>query len=361
MNILIDENMPYAAKLFSKFGNVTAKMGRTLTAEDLIGVDALMIRSVTKVNHALIKNANRLRFVGTATTGTDHVDINVLTERGIYFTAAPGCNKVGVAEYVISALLVLSQQHHFLLTDRKIGIIGAGQIGSYLSDCLNALNVPYLLSDPFKEEEHDPRQFNSLETLLAECDVITLHTPITRTGEHPTYHLISQQELVALKPNTILINAARGPVINNRALKTALQNSQLTAVLDVFEFEPEVDLELLPLLAFATPHIAGYGLEGKVRGTAMIYNSYCEFLGNFDERIEASSLLPVAPIPRVSLNQQWNTVDLMALCRRVYDIRRDDSDFRCAMANVREQRTSFDRLRKNYWSRREYSEITTAD
>ncbi|PMN88957.1 4-phosphoerythronate dehydrogenase [Enterovibrio norvegicus] len=360
MNILIDENMPYAAELFSKLGTVTAKAGRTLTADDLIDIDALMIRSVTKVDEALLEKANRLRFVGTATAGTDHVDANLLADRGIYFTAAPGCNKVGVAEYVISALLVLSQQQDFTLTDRKVGIVGAGQVGSYLSNCLAALNIPYILCDPLKQAEGDTRQFHSLQTLLAECDVITTHTPITRNGEHPTHHLIGEKELASLKPNSILINAARGPVVDNDALKAALKADKLTAVLDVFEFEPEVDLELLPLLAFATPHVAGYGLEGKARGTTMIYNAYCEFLGNQEERVEASSLLPVAPIPHVSLSKKWDAADLMALCQLVYDIRRDDSDFRRAMADVAEQRTSFDRLRKNYWDRREYSAITVA-
>ncbi|MEZ8143403.1 4-phosphoerythronate dehydrogenase [Enterovibrio norvegicus FF-454] len=360
MNILIDENMPYAAALFSKLGTVTAKAGRTLTADDLVDVDALMIRSVTKVDEDLLAKANRLKFVGTATAGTDHVDAALLASRGIHFTAAPGCNKVGVAEYVISALLVLSQQHGFTLTDRKVGIIGAGQVGSYLSKCLSALNIEHLLCDPIKEAEGDERAFHSLQTLLTECDVITTHTPITRAGKYPTHHLIGEKELAALKPNSILINAARGPVVDNAALKSALKAEKLTAVLDVFEFEPEVDLELLPLLAFATPHIAGYGLEGKARGTTMIYNAYCDFLGNSEEHVAASSLLPIAPIPHVALSQPWNSADLMALCQLIYDIRRDDAEFRREMADVAQQRISFDRLRKNYWDRREYSAITVA-
>lgn len=360
MNILIDENMPYAAELFGKLGTVTAKAGRTLTADDLVDIDALMIRSVTKVNEDLLEKANRLKFVGTATAGTDHVDAALLAERGIYFTAAPGCNKVGVAEYVISALLVLGQQQGFSITDRKVGIVGAGQVGSYLSKCLSALNIPHLLCDPLKEAEGDTREFHALETLLDECDVLTMHTPLTKSGEHATHHLIGERELAALKPGAILINAARGPVVDNTALKAALKQQELTAVLDVFEFKPEVDLALLPLLAFATPHIAGYGLEGKARGTTMIYNSYCEFLGNQEERVEAASLLPVAPIPHVSLCKPWDESDLMALCQLIYDIRRDDAEFRREMADEAAQRATFDRLRKNYWDRREYSAITVA-
>ncbi|WP_150138011.1 4-phosphoerythronate dehydrogenase [Candidatus Enterovibrio escicola] len=360
MNILIDENMPYAAELFSKFGTVTRKSGRTLMTEDLVDVDALMIRSVTKVDEALLKKAPRLRFVGTATSGTDHLNTNLLAERGIHWTAAPGCNKASVAEYVISSLLVLSQQQDFNLTDRKVGIVGAGQVGSYLSTCLVALNIPYLLCDPIKRREGDMREFHSLQTLLSECDVITLHIPITTSGAFPTYHLISQKELTALKADAILINTARGSVVDNYALKVALLEKTLMVVLDVFESEPEIDLELLPLLAFATPHIAGHSLEGKARGITMIYNAYCDFLGHAEEHINTISLLPLAPISKVILSKEWNMADLMVLCQLVYDIRRDDSKFRRAMTDVRVQCIGFDHLRKNYWERREYSAITVA-
>ena len=150
MKILIDENMPYAAELFSELGEVVAKSGRTLTADDLIDVDALMIRSVTKVNAELISKAKKLKFVGTATAGMDHVDQAFLKEKGIFFTAAPGCNKVGVAEYVLSCVMVLAQQHGFSIFDKTFGIVGAGQVGSYLAKCLDALAIPYLLNDPIK-------------------------------------------------------------------------------------------------------------------------------------------------------------------------------------------------------------------
>lgn len=363
MKILIDENMPYAAQLFGKLGVLTLKAGRTLGCDDLIDIDALMIRSVTTVDKALLEKANKLKFVGTATAGTDHVDLDLLAARGIFFSSAPGCNKVGVAEYVISALLALSQQQGFSLSSRKVGIVGVGQVGRYLSQCLSALNVEHLLCDPFKKQVADQADANSfypLETLLQECDVITLHTPITKTGEHATYHLIGEREFNLLKPSTIFINAARGAVVDNQALKNAITTKKIYAILDVFESEPEVDLALLPLLTFATPHIAGYGLEGKARGTTMIYNAYCEFLANNEPRVDAALLLPVAPISRVKLSQPWDQSSLTSLCQLVYDIRRDDSDFRRNMNDVRTQRTSFDQLRKNYWDRREYSAIRVA-
>lgn len=369
MKILIDENMPYAEALFSQLGEVISKPGRTMTAEDLQDVDALMIRSVTKVNEALLTKANKLKFVGTATAGQDHVDEAMLAAKGITFTAAPGCNKVGVAEYVLSSLMVLGQQQGFSIFDNKVGIIGAGNVGSYLAQCLDALGIPYLLNDPLKEQQGDSRPFHTLEDICSQCDVITMHTPITRDGEHPTYHLVDEAFIADLKPGAILINAARGPVVDNQALKRALQLSQsgegktLTAVLDVFEHEPQVDLELLPLLAFATPHVAGYGLEGKARGTTMVYNSFCQFLG-LDKEVSASSLLPVAPVPQVTLSGKWDEPTLFSLTQLVYDVRRDDGLFRREMSQTEEgspeMASAFDRMRKNYWDRREYSAITVA-
>ncbi|MEF1229627.1 4-phosphoerythronate dehydrogenase, partial [Vibrio fortis] len=186
MKILIDENMPYAEDLFSQLGEVILKSGRTLTADDLVDVDALMIRSVTKVNESLISKANKLKFVGTATAGMDHVDQDLMKERGIYFTAAPGCNKVGVAEYVFSSMMVLAQQQGFSVFDKTVGIIGCGQVGSYLARCLEGIGIKVLLNDPLKQQEGDAREFTELETLLEQADIITTHTPITKTGDYPT-------------------------------------------------------------------------------------------------------------------------------------------------------------------------------
>ncbi|MCG3721545.1 4-phosphoerythronate dehydrogenase [Vibrio cincinnatiensis] len=353
MKILIDENMPYAESLFGQLGEVILKPGRTLTADDLIDIDALMIRSVTKVDERLLAKANRLTFVGTATAGTDHVDQALLAERGIFFTAAPGCNKVGVAEYVFSVLMVLAQQQGFSVLDKTVGIIGAGQVGSYLAECLTGLGIKVLLNDPPKQAQGDSREFTELSILLDNADVITLHTPITRDGEWPTHHLINESVLQRLRGDQILINAARGPVVDNEALKARLQQQDgFTAALDVFEFEPQVDLLLLPLLAFATPHVAGYGLEGKARGTTMVFNRYSEFLGQACWA-NPSSLLPVAPIPEVTLNRRWDEATLLNLTQLVYDVRRDDAQFRREI----QQPGAFDQMRKQYWDRREYSAI----
>ncbi|MCJ2375489.1 4-phosphoerythronate dehydrogenase [Vibrio sp. ZSDZ34] len=353
MKIIVDEAMPYAVDLFGQLGEVIAKPGRELTADDLIDVDALMIRSITKVNESLLEKANALKFIGTATAGMDHVDQDVLKQRGVFFTAAPGCNKVGVAEYVISSLMVMAQQQGFSIFDKTVGIVGCGQVGSYLQKCLQGIGIQVLLNDPLKKLQGDERLFTDLDTLLEQSDVVTLHTPITRNGEFPTHHLINDVRLAKFRPDQILINAARGAVVDNNALKQRLlKQDGFTAVLDVFEFEPVVDFDLLPLLTFATPHIAGYGLEGKARGTTMIFNSYCEFLG-LTKRADPDDLLPTAPIPELTLNREWDEATLHSMTQIIYDVRKDDAIFRREVY----RENGFDKMRKNYWDRREYGAV----
>lgn len=353
MKILIDEAMPYAEALFSQLGEVTTKPGRAIQADDLHDIDALMIRSVTKVNQHLLSKANKLKFVGTATAGMDHVDQALLEDKGIFFTAAPGCNKVGVAEYVISVLMVLAQQKGFSIFDKCVGIVGAGQVGSYLAKCLEGIGINVLLCDPPKQREGDVRKFVELDTLISKSDVVTLHTPITREGDYPTHHLINHAILQNMRSDQILINAARGPVVDSEALKQRLKkNDGFSASLDVFEFEPEVDAELVSYLDFATPHIAGYGLEGKARGTTMIYNFYCDYLG-LTAKADANELLPIAPLPEVHLEREWNEETLHNLIQLIYDVRRDDAIFRRKIG----PKGAFDEMRKNYWDRREYSAI----
>jgi erythronate-4-phosphate dehydrogenase len=354
MRIVIDENMPYAQALFSQLGEVIALPGRTISAEDLVDVDGLMIRSVTKVNQELISKANKLKFVGTATAGKDHVDEALLADKGIHFTAAPGCNKVGVAEYVLSCLMVLTQEQGTDLFEKTVGIIGVGQVGSYLAKCLQGLGIKVLLSDPPLERAADPRVFTPLDELLTQADVITLHTPMTKVGEDATYHLMNRNRLEALRGDQILINAARGPIVDNQALKQRLQRLDgFCAILDVFEFEPKVDEELLPLLRFATPHVAGYGLEGKARGTTMIFNSFCTFIGA-EQRADFAKLLPIAPIPKLRLTSQLDQATLHTMTQMVYDVRQDDATFRRKIG----PQGAFDAMRKNYWDRREYSAVT---
>ncbi|KEY91224.1 erythronate-4-phosphate dehydrogenase [Candidatus Photodesmus blepharus] len=354
MQILIDKEIPYSTQLFSHLGRLILKSGRELISDDLIGVEALIIRSVTKVDRRLLEKANRLRFVGTVTAGVDHVDQGLLKERGIFFIAAFGYNRISVAEYVLSVLMVLVQQEGCSISDKIVGIIGAGQIGSYLALLLKSISVEVLINDPLKQDEGDMREFTALDVLLKKADVITLHTPITRHGKYPTYHLINEQILDSFRSDQILINAARGGIVNNVALKKRLlKGDGFTAVLDVFEFEPEIDMELLPLLKFASPHIAGYSLEGSTRGIMMIFDDFCNFFQKKNQ-LKTNELFSFSLAKKVLLCETWDEAILHDLTQLIYNVHRSDGLFRREV----HKSSLFDKIRRKYRNKREYSAIT---
>ncbi|MCF1429245.1 MAG: 4-phosphoerythronate dehydrogenase [Shewanella sp.] len=354
MNIIADENMPYVAQIFAPLGNVTLVNGRQLTAEQLVDADVLLVRSVTKVNAQLMPAGHRLKFIGSATIGTDHLDTAWLEAQGIPFANTPGCNAIAVGEYAFIAMLELAAMTGCVLKNKKVGIVGAGNTGSALARCLAAYGAETLLCDPLLEAAGDSRTFHSLEILLAECDVISLHVPLTRTGEHATWYLLDEDKLSSLKPGAWLLNCCRGEVIDNRALiRVKQQRPDLRVVLDVWEGEPNPMAQLVPLVDIATPHIAGYSLEGRARGTLMLYQAIAKLLGMNDGPALAS-LLPAADFDRLSFGRELDENALRHLCRLVYDLRDDDKLFRANFA--REGR--FDQLRKNHTHRREFSALT---
>lgn len=245
MKILVDENMPYARDLFSRLGEVTAVPGRPIPVAQLADADALMVRSVTKVNESLLAG-KPIKFVGTATAGTDHVDEAWLKQAGIGFSAAPGCNAIAVVEYVFSSLLMLAERDGFSLYDRTVGIVGVGNVGRRLQARLEALGIKTLLCDPPRADRGDEGDFRSLDELVQRADILTFHTPLFKDGPYKTLHLADEKLIRSLKPGAILINACRGAVVDNTALLTCLNEGQkLSVVLDVWEGEPELNVELL--------------------------------------------------------------------------------------------------------------------
>lgn len=352
MKILVDENMPYARELFSRTGNVVAVPGRPVPQAELNDADGLMVRSVTKVNAELL-SGKPVKFVGTATAGTDHIDEAFLQEQGITFSAAPGCNAIAVVEYVFSALLLLAERDGFLLQDRTVGIVGVGNVGRRLQARLAALGIRTLLCDPPRADRGDEGDFLPLSTLVNEADILTFHTPLFKQGEYKTLHLADEALLMVLKPGTILINACRGPVVDNAALLKVLEKRRdLSVVLDVWEPEPELSLPLLEKVDIATAHIAGYTLEGKARGTTQVYEAWTTFLGK-PEHIALDTLLPTPEFASVTLHGKLDQSTLKRLVHLVYDVRRDDALLRKVAAVAGE----FDRLRKHYQERREWSSL----
>ena len=352
MQIIIDENMPFASELFADLGDVIRLPGRKMSAEQVANADVLLVRSVTRVNEALLAKNSKLKFVGTATIGTDHVDQAYLAQRGIRFASAPGCNKISVAEYVISALLVLAERHQLSLAGMTLGIIGAGNTGSALAAKASELGMLVCLCDPLLAKAGDPRPFVDYELALS-CDVVSFHVPLTREGPCPTYHLLDAKHIAALPDGQLLINASRGEVWDNLALLLRQQSGQpLHLVMDVWEQEPDILQELIPHTEIATQHIAGYSLEGKLMGTYMLYQAYCDFAGLAVSK-QWQSLLPKAPVQRVEVQNEYSPELFKQLAHLVYDVRRDDARFRHGYTGAE----SFDLMRKRYPERREWSSL----
>jgi erythronate-4-phosphate dehydrogenase len=353
MLIVADENIPLLDEFFAGFGEIRRLPGRGIDAAAVAAADLLLVRSVTHVDRALLEGS-AVKFVGTCTIGTDHLDLDYFQQAGIAWASAPGCNARGVVDYVLGSLLVLAEQQGVDLAGRTYGVVGAGQVGSRLLKVLRGLGWRVLVCDPPRQAA-EGGDFVSLQQVLAECDVISLHTPLERLGEHPTHHLFDAARLAALMPGSWLINASRGAVVDNRALRELLaQRSDLQVVLDVWEGEPQADVELAALCRIATPHIAGYSLDGKLRGTAQIYQALCQHLG-VAPSIELAQLMPAPWLSALTLDASADPAwALASICRAVYDPRRDDADFRRSLqGDTASRRAAFDGLRKHYPMRRE--------
>ncbi|MHA7808873.1 MAG: 4-phosphoerythronate dehydrogenase PdxB [Marinobacter adhaerens] len=359
MLIVADENIPLLDSFFGDIGEIRRVSGRSMSNEDVRDADIVLVRSVTRVNRELLEGS-RVRFVGTTTIGTDHVDLDWLKAAGIRFSAAPGCNANSVAEYVLSVLSLHAERRGLAdWSQLSVGIVGVGNVGGELAHKLERLGFDVRLCDPPRaDREEDDQEFVSLEEAM-KCDVVSLHTPLTREGDHPTLHMIGHPELEALGANQLLINAGRGEVIDSSALLTRLdQGNAPTVALDVWEQEPRIHPELVDRVWLATPHIAGYSLEGKVQGTEMIYQSLSQFLG-LPVRKKAGQFLPEPALSKISFTSSADEEDAIRIALRAcYDPRPDDARLRNAMTgSVEERGAAFDRLRRDYPVRRECSSL----
>jgi erythronate-4-phosphate dehydrogenase len=348
MRIVADPNIPFIQEAFGPLGEVRLVPGREITAGAVRDADALLVRSVTPVNAALL-NGSPVKFVATATIGTDHIDQTYLSAMGIGFASAQGSNANSVAEYVVAAMLEMARRRKFRLRDKTLGVIGVGHVGSRVVRNAEALGVRVLANDPPRARGKKGSLFVPLERLLAEADIITLHVPLTREGADTTFHLFDKDRLGLLKNRQpILINTSRGEVVDNPALLKAIDGEWLGGVvLDVWENEPKISPELLEVVDLATPHIAGYSFDGKANGTQMIYTALCDFSG-----IKATwePALPAPIDPRIELTVSSGEDDeevLRRVARRLYDITADDTALR---KNI----LTFDKLRADYPVRREF-------
>jgi len=355
MKIIADENIPAVAQAFGTLGEVTLLPGRNLKARDVCTADVLLVRSVTRVGGELLEGS-RVRFVGSATIGFDHVDRDYLQSRAIGFATAPGSNATSAAEYVVSALLALGEREGFSLARRTVGIVGCGNVGSRVRDRLAALGCDCLVNDPPLRERGGHDEFVDLDDIL-QADIISVHVPLEKTGRHPTWHLFDETVLRRMKPDTVLINTSRGAVVDNAALDALLaRRRDLRVVLDVWEGEPAIEMRLLEKVALGTAHIAGYSLDGKLRGTEMIYRAACDFLGRAPHW-DATTVLPAAnPLDLRGLPGGDDLERVRTAVFHAYDIRMDDERLRGLLRLPPAERPAgFDRLRKEYPIRREFA------
>jgi erythronate-4-phosphate dehydrogenase len=280
VRIVADQNIPCVADAFADLGDVTLISGREIGPRDLVDCQCLITRTVTRVDAALLAHS-AVEFVGSATIGTDHIDLDYLRAAGIGYSNAAGCNAEAAAEYVASGLFAMALTRGFDPLQLRAGIVGFGNVGSRLHAKLNTLGIACQLCDPpLQQSGRSAQSFVTLDRLLRECNFISLHVPLTRDGDHPTYHLLDARRLRDLGAGCVLVNAARGEVVDNLALLELLrQRDDLCVFLDTWENEPLPARDLLRRVELATPHIAGYSVEGRLRGTQMVLDAACAHFG----------------------------------------------------------------------------------
>ena len=362
MKIVADEAVPFVSRLFSSLGEVELFDGRDIAAASIKDADCLVVRSVTPVDRKLLAGS-RIKCVASATSGADHVDLDYLHARDIPLFDAKGCNATAVAEYVLSCLFVLSDQYGLGLEDKTVGIIGCGNVGSRLRRFLQVIGpgigMTTRVYDPLIKDENNLPVFQELDEVLS-ADIITLHVPLTTAGKYPTAQMVDRDFLSKLKEDAILINTARGGIVNEQDLiRFAGRNQASRLVLDVWDDEPHINYELFESATLATPHIAGYSLDAKMNATRVVYEQVCG-LFNSPAQVDPAVFPPTGTteLKITGFDCDIEAIQMAALAS--YDVRSDCA----ALKGIKEvgadkQAAFFDSLRADYLSghpyRREFS------
>jgi erythronate-4-phosphate dehydrogenase len=354
IKIIADDKIPFLKGVLEPYANIEYYPGKDITKEKIIDADALIVRTRTKCNKDLL-SGTKIKIVTTATIGTDHIDINYCEKNNIKWLNAPGCNSTSVMQYVTAALLTLAEMGDFYLDNKTIGIVGVGNVGSKIQRIAELLGMKVLLNDPPRERKEGGNQFCSLRELINESDIITFHVPLNKSGLDQTYHLADEKFFSQLEKKPIIINSSRGEVIKTSALKNAINNGKISkTVLDVWENEPKIDLELLELVDFGTPHIAGYSLEGKANGTSVCVNAVNEFFKLGLKRNWYPKEIPFPEIGNSIEIECKNKTDqyiIKEAVLRAYNILEDDE-------RLRKSPDTFEKQRGDYPIRREFNNYT---
>ena len=353
MKIVCDNKIPFLKGAFEPYADVVYLPGASISPDDVRDADALITRTRTKCNEQLLKGS-RVRIIATATIGFDHIDTKWCRDNGIGWTNAPGCNSWSVQQYIGSLLATMAKELNFKCSDRTVGIVGVGNVGKKVASIASALGFKVKLNDPPRARKEGNDGFVSLDEIVGSCDIITCHVPLQRDGEDRTFHLFDDMRLSSMRKEQILINSSRGEVVDNQALKSALKRGSIAAAaLDVWENEPDIDLELLDMLFTGTPHIAGYSLDGKANGTWMSVQAVARALDLPCKEWRVSTI----PLPEqdVSFTLDAYGKDCSQIVSEAilytYQIRRDD-------CNLRNSPSSFEKQRADYPIRREFPAYT---
>lgn len=356
MLIVADSKIPYLKGVLEPCADVRHLDPREITPETVRDADALIIRTRTKCDAALLEHS-RVSVIATATIGIDHIDLDWCGKRGIVCRNAAGCNAASVAQYMTSALLRVSLRHNVDLRGKSLGVVGCGHVGSKVAAAAYALGMNVLVNDPPRARREGPSGFVTLETIQNEADFVTFHVPLTQAGPDRTEHLADETFFRGLRKKPFFFNTSRGDIVDEPALKKAIIEGQISgAVLDVWHNEPEIDRELLSLVDFATPHIAGYSADGKANGTAMAVEVVAQGLHILEpdviQQVRADILakVPAPKNPVVTLDPA-SPHPLADAVLASYDVADDDAALRAAPEN-------FEALRGSYRVRREFPTYT---
>ncbi len=357
MQIVLDAHIPFALDIFSQMGEVHAVTAHDIGPESVKNADMLIVRSITRIDKKLLNGSN-IRFVGSATAGTDHIDTEYLSGAGIQFANAPGANADSVVEYVLAALALLSSRSGEHLLEKSIGIVGCGNVGGRLAARCAALGMTVFLNDPPREEKEGGTLFTPLPELLGRCDIVSIHTPLMDVGRHATRGLISHEQIELLREGTWLVQTARGGVCDEGSLTQARRQGRLSGlVIDVWDNEPLPNSQLIEVADVATGHIAGYSIDAKRQGVMMIREAASRFFGASGNSAESVG----DQIVRTITGSPWATSEvnhLDSVIRQMVDIRGDDQRFRAAMARALGRAMAFHTYRAEYPERYSFSAYT---
>ena len=336
MKVVIDNKIPYIKGVIEKMADQVIYLpGKEFTNEAVKDADALIVRTRTLCNEALLHDS-QVKFIGTATIGFDHIDTEYCRTHNIAWTNCPGCNAGSVEQYVHSSLLLLQTDKGFTLEGKCLGIVGAGHVGSKVEKMAQSLGMRVLLNDPPRQDSGETG-FHSLKELTEQCDVITFHTPLIKEGKYKTFHLADDKFFGSLQKHPYIINTSRGEVVETDAIMRALQNGKISdAIIDVWENEPNISLQLLKRVFIGTPHIAGYSADGKATATRMVLTAFCH---HFHIEEDFTVVPPADPNGPYSENEDIRTL-------QKYNPHNDCNKLRSAP-------DTFESLRGNYPIRRE--------